>query len=320
MSGRFFWASDFLRGAEAGGAETKAGRRRVALRGGRRLRDRELARPGDLPEDGRPVVPSERHFVERDALLAGLLEVAGHDRSPQPLLGALVAAARPVDGQPRVEPGKADAQRQGHIRERDLGGKWNGEQDQRGHEKGRARGAQRAVRRGCDAFSHDPPDFHLVSKERTPAERQCQKPGDGEEEDAEPGALGTGVGEGPLQELSPACNHQNDGDSESRQPDGSVEAICQRRSETADPVARGSRLPATGQGEEVGVLRVVGHQRQRRQGAGQEQQNAKRLAGEPAAPERSFAQTPNIIGRIRRKRLLPGLVVGRAALALKRSL
>ncbi len=103
--------------------------------------DREPSRARQLANDRRRVLGGERNLVERDLVFPRLLEVLGDDRSPQPLLGPAVPAARPPDRQAREQARESHPELQEDVAQRDLGRERHGEEDER---RGDEHGARRA--------------------------------------------------------------------------------------------------------------------------------------------------------------------------------
>src|SRR5262249_19094944 len=74
--------------------------------GDARSRQREFPRTGHFAQRRPRLIGGERDLIQRDALVARLLEVLGHDGAPQSLLCLLIPAADPsdVDAAPGTDP------------------------------------------------------------------------------------------------------------------------------------------------------------------------------------------------------------------------
>jgi hypothetical protein len=228
--------------------------------------------------------------------------VLGHDVAAKALLGALVAAADPADGQAPGERRKTDAQPQEDLRERELRGQRNREKRQRRAQE-HGSGRPEPVTGGVgDGAADDSPGLDLLSEESPPRQGERKQRGNGQGKQPEARRLGRRVRDRPLPEPLPARDDQEDGYRPGGEPDGGIESRREGGPEAADPVGgrRGNDSLAGRMRKEARVSRIVRKQRQGDQHPRQEEENTDRFAGEAPAPEGSLTQSIQLWGRTRR--------------------
>src|SRR5262249_27100529 len=103
--------------------------------GDARSRQREFPRTGHFAQRRPRLIGGERDLIQRDALVARLLEVLGHDGAPQSLLCLLIPAADPSDVDAAPETDQPHAQVQKNLSERNLSRERHREQKKRDREK-----------------------------------------------------------------------------------------------------------------------------------------------------------------------------------------
>ena len=137
--------------------------------------------------------------------LARLLEVLGHDRAAQALLGPLVAAPRPADGQPAEE--RRPSARAGRGRRR-ASETWVASGIASSASARQRRSDPVAPRRARAASPSGPPDdaarFRLGPEEEPAAEDEVEQRRHREEEQRDAGRLGARILDRPLPEAPPA--------------------------------------------------------------------------------------------------------------------